>query len=153
MRTANIIKTILLTGLAIIITSGQVFAETSADSTEPLALRKIMQDLGKNMQSITDGISREDWQLVEKIAPLVADHPQPPFFEKVRILSFVGTNVSRFKEYDGKTHDAASVLAEVAAEKDGYGVILAFSELQKTCLACHESFRKSFQQHFYGDSE
>ncbi|OQK18404.1 cytochrome C [Methyloprofundus sedimenti] len=150
MRTASIIRIILLTGLAIIAASGQVFAETLADTTEPLALRKIMQDLGKNMQTIIDGISREDWELVEKIALQVADHPQPPLVEKVRILSFAGSNVSKFKGYDGKTHDAARVLAEVAAEKDGHGVILAFSELQNTCLACHESFRKSFQAHFYG---
>ncbi len=59
-----------------------------------------MQDLGKNMQAITDGISREDWELVEKAASQVADHPRPPFGEKVRILGFVGTNVSKFKGYD-----------------------------------------------------
>lgn len=150
MRTTSIIRTILFTGLAIIAASGQVFAETSPGSTEPLALRKIMQELSKNMQTITDGISREDWALVEKIASQVADHPQPPLSEKVRILSFAGTSVSKFKGYDGKTHDAARLLGEVAAEKDGYGVILAFSKLQNTCLACHQSFRNSFQEHFYG---
>ncbi|MBE9564814.1 MAG: cytochrome C, partial [Proteobacteria bacterium] len=56
-----------------------------------------MRDMGKNMQVIADGISREDWKLIEKTAPLIADHPQPPISEKVRILAFVGTDVSKFK--------------------------------------------------------
>jgi cytochrome c556 len=150
MRTAYIIRTTLLAGFAVIAASSQTLAETAPDSSEPLALRKIMQDLGKNMQAITDGISREDWELVEKAASQVADHPQPPFGEKVRILGFVGSDVSKFKGYDGETHNAAYVLGEVAAEKDGYGVVSAFSTLQNTCLACHQSFRKSFQEHFYG---
>ena len=149
MRIACIIRTTLLAGLVFITSSNQLLAETSVDSSEPLALRKIMQDLGKNMQAITDGISREDWERVKKNASQVADHPQPPLLEKVRILSFVGSNISKFKGYDGKTHDAARELAEFAADEDGYGVTSAFQSLQNTCLACHQRFRKSFVEHFY----
>ncbi len=141
---------IVLVGFVLSCACGQVLAESTGESVEPLALRKIMQDLGKNMQAITDGISREDWEQVEKIAPQVADHPQPPFGEKIRILSFVGTEVSKFKDYDGKTHDAALVLEDSARNKDGQAVISAFSALQSTCLACHQNFRKAFTQHFYG---
>jgi cytochrome c556 len=125
----------------------QAFAETNP---EPLALQRIMKDMGKNMQVIADGISREDWKLVEKTAPLIADHPQPPVFEKVKILAFVGTDVSKFKGYDGKTHEAARVLGESAAREDGYAIISDFATLQNTCLMCHQSFRKKFQEHFYG---
>ncbi len=120
-----------------------------ANTTEPLALRKIMSDLGKNMQTITDGISREDWKLVKKAASQIADHPQPPFVESIQILSFVGSNVSLFKDHDNKTHNAAIALGKAATEKDGYKVITAFSILQNTCLTCHQNFRKSFQEHFY----
>ena len=66
-----------------------------ADKAKPLALRKIMQDLGKDMQAITDGIAREDWVLVAKTAPRIANHPQPPMGERMRILAFVGSNGSR----------------------------------------------------------
>ena len=148
----------LTAGVVIIMTCSQAFAETSAETsassslsfTEPLALRKIMQDMGENMQIITDGISREDWQLVEKTAPQIADHPTPPLSEKVRILAFVGTDISKFKAYDGKTHEAARVLGEAAVREDGYAVIADFATLQNTCLMCHQRFRKSFQEHFYG---
>ena len=147
MKTSHIKVSRLIAGAVIIMTCSQAFAEASP---EPLELQKIMKDMGENMQLIVDGISREDWKLVENTAPLIADHPQPPAFEKVKIVAFIGTNISKFKGYDGKTHEAARVLGESAAREDGYAVIADFATLQNTCLMCHESFRKSFQQHFYG---
>lgn len=121
------------------------------DKAKPLALRKIMQDLGTNMQRITDGISREDWETVARIAPAIGDHPQPPLMEKMRILKFAGSDAGKFKGYDEKTHAAAQTLQQVARRGDGRAVISAFATLQNTCLACHESFRKPFVEHFYGE--
>lgn len=117
--------------------------------TGPLALRKIMQDMGKNMQAITDGISREDWDMVARVAPLIADHPQPPLTEKMRILSFVGSDAGKFRSYDEKTHQAAQALEQAAVRSDGKAVISSFATLQNSCLACHQSFRKPFLEHFY----
>lgn len=130
---------------------GSSFAETSDATVEPLMLQKIMRDMGRNMQLIVDGISREDWKQVEKNALLVADHPQPPLSEKVRIMAFAGTNISKFKTHDGKTHDAARTLAESAAREDGYAIIADFATLQNNCLMCHQPFRKSFVEHFYAE--
>ena len=62
------------------------------------------------MQLIVDGISREDWESVASVAPLIADHPQPSMGEKIRILSFIGSDVSKFKGHDQKTHQAALAL-------------------------------------------
>jgi len=140
--------------LAVVIFSiacGPSFAETSEATVEPLVLQKIMRDMGENMQLITDGISREDWKQVEKNALLVADHPQPPLSEKVRIMAFAGTNISKFKKHDGETHGAARTLAESAAREDGYAIIADFATLQNNCLMCHQRFRKSFVEHFYGE--
>ncbi|MFH2212645.1 MAG: cytochrome C [Pseudomonadota bacterium] len=130
-----------------------LLAASSAQAAEPLALQQIMKDLGKNMQVITDGISRGDWELVEKTAPLIADHPTPPFSEKLRILGFVGTNMDKYKEYDGETHGHAQAVGKTAKAKDGRGVILAFEKLQTSCYNCHSEFRKSFVAHFYGKKE
>lgn len=133
-------------------TSPISWADDSAMVT-PLALRKIMQDLGKNMQTITDGISRGDWELVERIAALVADHPQPPLSEKMRIMGFVGTNMGKFKTYDGETHAQAQAIGKSANVRDGQGVILAFQKLQTSCYNCHSEFRKPFVAHFYGKKD
>ena len=127
-----------------------LFAATGAQAVEPLALQKVMKNLGKNMQTITDGISREDWELVENTAPLIADHPQPPMSEKMRIMGFMGTNMSKFKTYDGETHDQAQAVGKAAKAKDGQGVISVFQKLQTSCYSCHSEFRKPFVEHFYG---
>ncbi|MDP1635680.1 MAG: cytochrome C, partial [Gallionellaceae bacterium] len=113
--------------------SSLLFVVSGAWADEPLALQQVMRDLGKNMQVITDGISRGDWDQVEKTAPLVADHPQPPFSEKMLIMGFMGTNMGKFKAYDGETHEQALAVGKAAKAKDGQGAILAFQKLQTSC--------------------
>lgn len=139
---------IIAIGLLLASTSLQAWAD-DANETEPLALRKIMQDISSNMQSITDGISREDWETVVKMAALIADHPQPPLVEKIRILSFLGSDAGKFKSLDAQVHDEALVIQQAAAHNDGQAVISSFATLQNSCLACHQSFRKPFMEHFY----
>ena len=143
-------KTLITTGTTIIMLTSQQLPDAFAETVKPLALRKIIQDLGQHMQSITDGISREDWEWIGITSARIADHPTPPFGEKLRILSFVGSDVSKFKSYDGKTHDAAILLGEAATQKDAQAVIQAFSNLQHSCMECHQTFRKRFLEKFYG---
>ncbi|MDD5388116.1 MAG: cytochrome c [Gallionellaceae bacterium] len=138
----NALKPILAACLAL--------AAIGAQAAEPLVLQKVMRDLGGNMQTITDGISREDWALVEKTAPLIANHPQPPLSEKMRIMSFMGSDMGKFKAHDSETHAQAQALGKAAKTGDGAGVILAFEKLQTSCYDCHREFRKPFVNHFYG---
>jgi len=44
--------------------------------------------------------------MVKRIAPLIADHSQPPLVEKMRTPSFVGADAGKFKGHDEKTHHA-----------------------------------------------
>lgn len=138
----GVIGTVLLTALAMTWAAGNA-------EPEPLALRKIMQGQGIHMQTITDAICREDWQRVAIIAPLIAEHPQPPLAEKIRILRFVGSDVGKYKNYDKKTNQAGQELRQAAERIDGPMVISAFATLQNSCLACHQNFRKPFQEYFY----
>lgn len=121
-----------------------------AEAAEPLALRGIMKNMGRDMQAIVDGLSREDYPAVEGAALSIAGHPQPPAGEKMRLLGFVGGNTLRYKAFDDETHDHAAVLARAAKSGNGVEVITAFRRLQSTCLACHQMFRKPLQEHFYG---
>ncbi len=123
---------------------------THVQAAEPLELQKVMKELGKNMQVITDGIAREDWALVARTAPHIAEHPQPPVSEKLRIMKFMGPEMSKFKAFDMKTHEAAHDLMHAAHDKDGQKVIAAFQQVQTTCLNCHQTFRGKFVEHFYG---
>lgn len=148
MRMGIVLRFMLAGGLFFTI-SASATAET-ADGQKDMALRKIMKDLGASMQTVTHAISMEDWQQVEKTAPLIAGHPQPPMTEKVRIIAFIGTDMGKFKGYDTKVHEAADSLEKAAKAKDGAAVITAFNSVQTACYACHKDFRGQFLRHFYG---
>lgn len=123
-----------------------------AQAAEPLQLQIVMKELGKNMQVITDGISREDWKLVADTAPKVAMHPQPPAAELERIEQYLGANMHKFETFDKKAHGAAHSLEHAANKQDGHQVIAAFQKVQDACLNCHQAFRSKFIEHFYGTS-
>lgn len=125
-------------------------APTKAGGVKPLALRKIMQGLDADMQAIAGGIAREDWPMIAKLAPRIAEHAQPPAAEQQRVLSFVGKDAEKFEHYDEQTHHAAEAMHEAAVRANGKGVIAAYATIQNTCLACHQSFRKPIVAHFYG---
>lgn len=148
-----ILKNIFVNAILVLSVSCTVFQVWAGDGngSHPMELRGIMQNLGKNMQDVTDGISHEDWELVTKTAPLIADHPQPSFSERIRVLSFIGSAVSKYRGYDKQVHQAARELEQAAMKADGEMAIAAFARLQNSCLACHQRFRKPFVEHFYGE--
>ncbi len=141
-KTAIIRTMIFSVGLSITTTS-------TAEPNKPLALRGIMQEMGKEMQVVTDAIGREDWPMVAQAASNIADHPRPPLTEKIKIMAFIGSDAVKLKNHDKQTHDAARVVQRAATQKQGQGVIDAFATLQKTCLSCHQHFRQSIQNRFY----
>ena len=117
---------------------------------EPLHLRSIMQDLVRNMQSITRATSEEDWVLVAELSPKVATHPEPPLAEKLRILAYLGSNASEFRALDEQTRKSAHAMEQAAERGDGKMVIQSFARVQESCLGCHQIFRTPFMEHFYG---
>ena len=122
----------------------------SADAAKPMALRSVMERLGRDMQAVTGAISKEEWTLVAELAPKIAKHAEPPLGEKMRILGWLGTDAGKFRGFDGQVHDAASAVGDAAKRGDGQAVIAAFSKTQQSCLAWHQSFRQSFVEQFYG---
>ena len=141
--TATVIGTLL----------ASICSQTWADDVgkaKPLALRKIMQELGRNMQAITGAISQEEWVQVVQLAPKVAAHPEPPLTEKMRILAYLGADATKFRNFDAQTHEAALAMKLAAASSDGKAVIQSFAHVQESCLGCHQAFRKPFVEHFYG---
>lgn len=124
--------------------------ETAGDGLhQPLQLRTIMQDLGREMQRVTGAIALEDWPKVAEAALRIADHPRPPVAERLSIIGFIGSKAGVFKEYDQQVHEAARSLSEAARRQDGTAVIQAFAQTQINCLGCHQSFRQPILDHFY----
>ena len=119
-------------------------------AAESLEFQGVMRDLGKHMQTVAGAIAVEDWSLVAKTSHMIGDHPKPSLVERARILSFVGTNMPKFKEFDHQTHEAAHEMEQAAAAGEGVQVINQYQKLQAGCLGCHQTFRASFVEHFYG---
>ena len=153
MKKCRTVVTVLFTGLAVLPVINPAVSETAPGSPEPLVLRKIMQDMGKEMAAIAEAVSREEWAQVEKSALRIADHPRPPMSERKKIMALFGKDMARFKGYDTRTHDTARELAKLAAQKQGSEVISTFATLQSSCLECHQHFRKPLQEHFYGKQD
>lgn len=145
MNISFINKITLITGFSLTIAASQAWS----NENQALELQKIMRDMDKNMQLITHAISYEDWPLIAKTAPLIANHPKPPAGEKLRILTYLGSQMSSFKQHDAKTHKAATQLTLSAENNEAEEVISTFATLQTSCLACHQQFRQAFQEHFY----
>lgn len=152
--TKIVLLLVLTTPSAWLMASGdnddQHSAREQKSSSEELVLRSIMRELDENMREVVGAISRENWERVAEIAPLIADHPEPPFAEKTRILRFVGTDAARFRGYDRQVHETARDMGDKARQADGQAVIEAFSRVQNHCLACHQEFKEGFRAHFYG---
>lgn len=142
------------TGAATVLLALSLFLAPSVGAADrkPLELRKIMQELGEQMQLVAGAISREDWEAVIEAAPKIAKHRAPPFTEKARIMAFLGSHASEFRAADRVTHDAAMQMGGAAQRRDGEAVIQAYADVQQACLACHQAHRQSFRAHFYGDA-
>lgn len=124
--------------------------QLAVQAGEPLELRRIMEDLGRNLQVVADGLPRGDYGSVEKAAGAIAGHRQPPWSEKVRILAFVGSDLGKYRDYDGRTRDAAVRLADAARLGSRQPAIDAFRELEAGCRGCHREFHRPFVDYFYG---
>ncbi|MDG4868591.1 cytochrome c [Guyparkeria sp. 1SP6A2] len=138
--------------MAALMGSAGALAEEERDGV-PHEFHEIMEELGEHMVGITEGITHEDWIRVAEHAQAIADHPRPPMTERVRIMAFAGTDVAKFKEFDGEVHDAAARLADEAAGGDGSAIIASFGRLQNGCLDCHAAFRTTYRNHFLSGSD
>ena len=112
-----------------------------------------MESLGRDMQTTTGAISKEDWGLVAEIARKIAHHAEPPLAERKLILDWLGSDSELFEHLDEHTHEVARAMGKAAESGDGQEVIEKFARLQDSCLACHQRFRKAFVEHFYADGQ
>lgn len=77
-----VIATVLFTVMTISVNP----AGAQAESAKPMALRGVMDKLGRDMQAITGAISKEEWAVVAELAPKIANHAEPPVAEKCAFL-------------------------------------------------------------------
>jgi len=132
-----------------LLASAAILHAQAAEPAKPMVLQNVMEKLGRDMQAVTGAISKEDWAMVAELAPKIAKHAEPPISEKMRILAWLGADAGKFRGLDAQVHEAAMAMGEAATRSDGQAVIAHFAKVQQSCLACHQGFRKSFQEHFH----
>lgn len=103
--------------------------------------RGMMQELGRQMGRLTEGIMADDMVLVASSAISIAEHPKPPMSERIRIVSELGTDATAFRAIDRDVHDTAMAIHTAAKEGDRMVVTKKFHNLVNSCLACHNRFR------------
>lgn len=127
------------------------FAQATG-APKSMALRSVMKSLGRDMQTTTGAISKEDWPLVAEMAQKIARHAEPPLSERKLVLDWLGSDSELFEQLDEHTHEVARAMRQAAESGDGPQVIENFARLQNSCLACHQRFRQAFVEHFYAEN-
>lgn len=117
------------------------FTVVEVATADPGLLLTIMIGLGKDMETISRALWRDDLATVAKAAGAIADHPHVSTAERERIQATLGDRFPEFVKGDHRVHESAVRLAESAAGGDMNAVLEELGELQSGCVACHDAFR------------
>ena len=134
--------------VAALLASAAILHAQAAEPAKPMVLQSEMEKLGRDIQAVTGAISKEGWARVADLVPKIAKHAEPPVLAKMRILAWLGADAGKFRSFGGQVHEAAMAMGEAVMRSDGQAVITHFAKVQQSCLACHQGFRKLFQEHF-----
>ncbi|HSH30029.1 MAG TPA: cytochrome c [Thiohalobacter sp.] len=129
-------RTLSIAGAVLLVT-----ATSWGLAADPHSLRGIMQELGRQMGTLTQAIMADDRETIVAAAAAIADHPQPPLSERIRILGSLGTAAPAFRQADKDVHDAAIAVKQAAEAGDRDALAAGFHRLTRSCLACHTRFR------------
>ena len=113
----------------------------SAYANEPPSLLQIMQQLGRDLNQISDGMLSEDYAAIAKAAQAIAEHPLPRVAERTKIIGGLGADAGRFRQGDQAVHDAALAVKDAAATADNAQILQSYMGLVQGCMDCHNTFR------------
>lgn len=110
-----------------------------ADETTTLQI--IMQGLRDNLVEITDGLLVDDFELVDRGASAIANHPRIPPEQVQLVAAELGQEMPVFKQFDTRVHDLAVQISTAAKNNDGNAAIAAFEEMIDGCFGCHTVYK------------
>jgi len=108
---------------------------------EATTLQIIMQGLRDNLVEITDGLLVADFELVDRGASAIANHPRIPPEQVQLVAAELGQEMPVFKQFDTRVHDLAVQISAAAKNSDGTAAISAFEEMIDGCFACHTVYK------------
>lgn len=105
------------------------------------SLQIIMQGLRDNLVEITDGLLVDDFELVERGASAIANHPRIPPEQVQLVKAELGQEMPVFKQFDTRVHDLAVQISAAAKAGDGTAAIAAFEDMIDGCFDCHTVYK------------
>ena len=108
---------------------------------EATTLQIIMQGLRDNLVEITDGLLVADFELVDRGASAIANHPRIPPEQVQLVAAELGQEMPVFKQFDTRVHDLAVQISVAAKNSDGPAAIAAFEEMIDGCFGCHTVYK------------
>lgn len=123
-----------------------------ADSLGTRPLRSLMTELGQDMNKVSEGIWREDFQMIAAGAERVAHHPRVPAQERMLIQEILTDRFPQFVALDQTVHRTALELTAAAQARNLTAVLDQADRLARACVACHTAFRDPVRQAFWQDA-
>ena len=108
---------------------------------EPTTLQAIMQGLRDNLVEITDGLLTDDFELVDRGATAIANHPRIPPGQVQLVANELGQEMPAFKQLDIRVHDLAVQISAAAKSGDRVAAISGFEDMINGCFACHATYK------------
>ena len=122
------------------------------DTLQTRPLRALMTELGQDMSRVSDGIWREDFEMIGSAALRIAHHPRVPANERTLIQDVLKDQFPQFVAFDQTVHRTALALAEAAKARELAAVLDQADRLTSACVSCHTSFREIVRRAFWQDA-
>ena len=127
---------LLIIAIATIFSTNMTLGAKNSSPT----LKKVMQDLERDMANLGKGIFYQDFKVIKQAADNVAHHPRAKD-QLPTVMKTLKTRLSKFKKYDTKVHEAAKGIMKLA-EKEKINEIVKKQEIiVRNCVGCHNQFR------------
>lgn len=123
------------------ITLALLLVPTITLADETTTLQTIMQGLRDNLVEITDGLLNDDFEMVERGASAIANHPRIPPEQVQLVASELGKEMPAFKQFDTRVHDLSVQISVAARQGDRAAATSGFGEMVNGCFACHDAYK------------
>lgn len=114
----------------------------SPSPKDTLPLLSIMTKLEHDVNKISAGIWRHDFQMIKKGAKSIAHHPKIPKRQVSLIKDILGPDQFKaFVKTDQQVHQKAIEIAKMAEKKKLDVTTELFLEMERGCISCHIDHR------------
>ncbi len=126
----------------------QTHAKKDKTQSDTLPLLTIMVNLEQEMQAISSGLWRHNFEQIRTAAKGIANHAKIPKNQIKTIRGILGEEqFKKFVKDDKTVHNMAVQLGEAASEEDFGRTAEIYQQLEQGCISCHQKHRTEIREH------